>query len=193
MNKKILVAFAAQLAVLMASNDFMPGLRRGFLTNGLEASQAAPVQPTSDSTSVPQWSATFKTNVGPVTRTFEGRTQMFNMNLGSLSSSAGSSINGFKFTSPLVLNPNMTQTEYMKALLNANLAIYDVVKLNKPLTPEEQAQKNWILWLGSMDKANRDTELAKYGTESINYINWLAGMSAKDRLNELGYDVTFNI
>jgi hypothetical protein len=138
--------------------------------------------------SVPQWSATFQTNAGPITRTPEGRSRCFNMiNAGGVN--LGGNINGINFNPPLVLTSTMTQTDYAAAILRANLKIFRI-ELN--LTPEQHAQKDFVMWLASMDATNRNAELAKHGSERINYINWLAGMSAEARVAQLGYSVNFN-
>lgn len=124
MNKKIGLILTMQSVIALGADDFLPGFKKGFFSNGFSESQSnTTVKSVNNSNSTMSWTETFYTDIGPITRTFDGRTQCCNMNVGGLHSAKGSMINGFQFNADLILNSQLTREEYMQNILQSGLNI----------------------------------------------------------------------
>jgi hypothetical protein len=130
MNKKTGLILAFQTVIAIGANDFMPGFKKGCFANGLDGPQrTAPVSNSNNPASTSSWSQMFYTDIGPITRTFEGSTQIGNMIVVNLLSVKGSSINDFEFKADLILNPQLTREDYVQNILQSGLTIINVGQL----------------------------------------------------------------
>lgn len=68
MNKKIGLILTMQSVIALGADDFLPGFKKGFFSNGFSESQSnTAVKSVNNSNSTMSWTETFYTDIGPIT------------------------------------------------------------------------------------------------------------------------------